>query len=640
MISDFISTLDHPAVQAWMQISGESNLPTIVHSIEESTKSSIYRLVDTQADGTSVIAKRSLCSTAQVERMIYEDFLPLLPLSSLHYYGSIVEANGKFCWLFLEDIGKLLNLRALEQHRLVLSQWLAKLHTASSQLQKPTAFPVKHAGYFLQRLQTTRIAFLERLDNTRVPDRERLALEGFVQQCDLLESHWEQIKSHCRDLPQCLFHGDVANENIGIRSDLTGVQILVFDWEKAGWGEPVIDLPEVDLKVYHSLIKQTWPNLSMVRLRDLQRCGKIFSVLSRNLGSKPEKKLKHYLGCLRSAMRELGINESSDGKAVTVFGITNQEKILNHLATLSWLALNSDHNIPESIAMIHTEPDRSTVYRLAAAGPSRSSVIAKSTRIELAHFESLIYERVLSRLSISTPKYFGFLPDSDGESAWLFVQDMGELRWDRNDPVHQKLAARWLAALHTGSENLAKDLPLPFRTQSHYRNILQNARLKIISGMDNPALSDQHLNVLRDVLKELERIDNCWEQVDLFCDRIPMTIMHGDFVEKNLRLSQNRMENTLFAFDWESVGYGVPAQDLASVDAAAYFLAVQPFWPHLTELLVRRLVRLGQVFWTLQLIDWASDNLCFTWAQEPISKQILYYEVWLREAYQAFLYES
>lgn len=639
MISDPISTLNHPAVHAWKQISGESHLPATVFPVEESTKSSIYRLIEAQADGISIIAKRSPYSTALVERIIYEDFLPLLPLSSLHYYGSIVDANGKFCWLFLEDIGKFLNLRALAQHRHALSQWLAKLHTSSSQLQKPTAFPVKRAGYFLQRLHTTRIAFLERLGNRKVPDRERLALEGFVQQCDLLESNWERIEDLCRDLPQCLVHGDVANENIGIRSDLTGVQILMFDWEKAGWGEPVTDLPEVDLKVYHSFIKKTWPQLSVARLQNLQRCGKIFSVLSRNLGSKSEKKLKHYSGCLRSAMREIGIKNSSNGDAFTVFGITNQEKILNHPATLTWLALNSDHNVPESIAMIHSEPNRSTIYRLAAAGPSRSPVIAKSTRIELAHFESLIYERVLSRLAISTPEYFGFLPDSDGVSAWLFVQDVGELRWDRNDPIHQQLAARWLAALHTGSVNLAKDLPLPFRTQSHYRGILQNAHRKVISGMDNPVLSDQHLDVLRDVQKELERIDNCWEQVDLFCDRIPMTITHGDFVEKNLRLSQNRMGNTLFAFDWESTGYGVPAQDLAGVDAAAYFSAVQPTWPHLTELLVRRLVRLGQVFWTLQLIDWASDNLGYSWAEGAISKQLIYYEVWLREAFQAFLYE-
>jgi thiamine kinase-like enzyme len=274
------------------------------------------------------------------------------------------------------------------------------------------------------------------------------------------------------------------------------------------------------------------------------------------------------------------------------------------------------------------------------AGPSRESVIAKHTRIDSARFESLIYERVLSKLAISTLKYFGYSADSGGKSAWLFVEDAGEGRFDSGDANHQILAARWVSGLHTGTERLPGDIDVPIRTHDHYREILATARQKITDGMDHPALSDEHLDVLRAVLLQLELIDDSWEWIMSFCEQIPVTLMHGDFVDKNVRVSQYPSEGTLFVFDWESAARGVPAEDLAHVDAVAYFSAVQPIWPHFTGMLVRRLVRLGRVYRTLRLVDWASDNLSHAWPERSISKQLVYYEVWLREAFQAFVQDT
>lgn len=630
---------EHPAVRAWARVSSNKRLPSLVLPVEESGKASIYRLVGIHGDKTSIIAKRSHFSTIEIERTMYEEILPRLPVSSLRYYGSVADSDSELSWLFIEDIGRLLQPKSLLNYQCEITQWLATFHTTSSNIVPPVDFPRKDTTFFLQRLQLTRNQFLERLTHDDLKLRDRLVLENFVRQCDLLAANWAQIEDRCHDLPDCMVHGDVADENIGIDGTATDKRVLLIDWEKAGWGNPAVDLPQASFEVYEAISHKQWPHLSLSHLCMIEQCGRIFSVFSRNLGPKPARKVHHYLRRLQLVSREMKLTKSSFLRQFAT-PISESEKSLKSNATTAWLDVGATHRMPERVSILHEKAGKSVVCRLIAAGPFGESIIGKHTMFEPARIEALIYERVLAELDIEVPKYYGFLPEPDGKSAWVFIEDAGEIRFQKDDAEHRVLAAYWLAKLHTDAVQLASELNLPQYNAFHYQELLQSARKKIDIGMGNPTFSHWHLEVLQAVLNELAFIASHWNTVEQFCMQVPATLVHGDFVEKNVRMRVYSSKTSLVAFDWESVGFGVPAVDLVNVDAATYSAAVKPVRPIFTETFTQRLVDLGTVFRTLQLISWAGDTLGFDWAERAIRKQLFYYKDWLRNSLEAFLQEG
>src|SRR5437867_2073874 len=82
---------EHRAVKAWAALNPERVEPKEIEILKLKNKSAVYRLVGVGEEGSSIVAKRCRAVTASVERMIYEEFLPLLPLPSLRYYGHLDE---------------------------------------------------------------------------------------------------------------------------------------------------------------------------------------------------------------------------------------------------------------------------------------------------------------------------------------------------------------------------------------------------------------------------------------------------------------------------------------------------------------------------------------------------------------------
>src|SRR5882724_1426694 len=77
----------HRAVKAWEGITARQVAPERIEILKLKNKSAVYRLVGVGLDGSSVIAKRCRRATAGIERRIYEEFLPRLPLPRLEYYA-------------------------------------------------------------------------------------------------------------------------------------------------------------------------------------------------------------------------------------------------------------------------------------------------------------------------------------------------------------------------------------------------------------------------------------------------------------------------------------------------------------------------------------------------------------------------
>jgi hypothetical protein len=105
-----------------------------------------------------------------------------------------------------------------------------------------------------------------------------------------------------------------------------------------------------------------------------------------------------------------------------------------------------------------------------------------------------------------------------------------------------------------------------------------------------------------------------WGEVEEFCHAVPGTVIHGDFVKKNLRVRQSAAGPVLLAFDWEYAGWGSPGIDLtqftggvASPDLAVYRSCVED-WPA-SEDDAQRLARCGRFFRVVDTMYWICLDL-------------------------------
>src|SRR5439155_21239331 len=143
--------LEHRAVKAWSQLNRERVEPESIEVLKfkrPESKSAVYRLNGVAPDGSAVIAKRCLAATAAVERIIYEEFLPRLPLPALRYYGHVDEPGGESCWLFLEDAGGLEYSPRDAGHRSLAARWLATIHAAAVGAGLETRLPTRDTDYY------------------------------------------------------------------------------------------------------------------------------------------------------------------------------------------------------------------------------------------------------------------------------------------------------------------------------------------------------------------------------------------------------------------------------------------------------------------------------------------------------------
>ena len=273
----------HPATQAWRQLHYGRAVPERIEILkrrprnrQKDFKRIVCRLVAVLPDGGAVIAKRCKMFNANVEHIIYEQILPNLPVSSLKYYGMVKEANERFCWLLLEDVGDELEPSQLAEYRLLIAYWLAQLHSSSEELAAAAGLPHKGPDYFLQRLVSARNDILGHISNHSAQDDHLVTLETIVRHFDLLESHWDQVEAMCGRVPWTLVHGDFAVRNFGVRADQEAAAVLPFDWAEGAWGTPAIDMREVDVNAYLSVVKSRWPWLDGQKLQKMALAGRIF----------------------------------------------------------------------------------------------------------------------------------------------------------------------------------------------------------------------------------------------------------------------------------------------------------------------------------------------------------------------------
>jgi aminoglycoside phosphotransferase (APT) family kinase protein len=113
---------------------------------------------------------------------------------------------------------------------------------------------------------------------------------------------------------------------------------------------------------------------------------------------------------------------------------------------------------------------------------------------------------------------------------------------------------------------------------------------------------------------------------------MPRTLVHGDFVGKNVRVRKGPTGSTLLPFDWESAGYGVPAADLDRLDTAVYYSTISEFWTSLRLEDVQQLAKYGRISWLINFVFWAAPNLAYPWVEKTMRRQMIYYHSWLTDS--------
>lgn len=279
-------------------------------------------------------------------------------------------------------------------------------------------------------------------------------------------------------------------------------------------------------------------------------------------------------------------------------------------AVAAWAAVRPAGARTRLTAATMLKPHRggSAVYRLMGMGPRGGDVVAKWSSRATVELESSLYADLLPDLPVATVRCYGHGPDDDEAMAWLFLEDAGGVPYSPERPDHRRLAARWLAAMHTAAAPRPVPTVLPRRDAAHYRDLLERSRRTIAAGLGNRALAPEHLTSLRAILRSSEMLLDRWADVEQVCAAMPETLVHADFVAKNVRVHERTGGQTLLAFDWENAGWGPPAIDLPFIDLDEYAREVRGAWPAFGRSDMATVARMGRIFWFTSCIDWE------TWA--------------------------
>jgi len=322
--------MEHAAMQAWSQLCSRRSKPNFIEVLSEGRKSCVYRLDGVGPGGTAVIAKRSRAGEAHVEQTIYEEILPDLPISSLTFYGVVDEPGTEFRWLFLEDAENADFTYLSEQHRKLTASWLGQMHVSAERLAVVSRLPDRGPQYYLNHLYLSRQIIRENIGDPTLSYQDIKLLEAVISQGYLLESHWPRVVELCRRYPRTLVHCDFAHKNLRVRSNTSGINLVAFDWEMAGYGSPAPDLaewsgrgvprrvtgslPDSELVDYWEVVRESWSYLDLPAMTELAELGAVFrSVVAISWESEsigrgwwPIEELRGYQADLAVALQHLG----------------------------------------------------------------------------------------------------------------------------------------------------------------------------------------------------------------------------------------------------------------------------------------------------------------------------------------------
>jgi hypothetical protein len=159
---------------------------------------------------------------------------------------------------------------------------------------------------------------------------------------------------------------------------------------------------------------------------------------------------------------------------------------------------------------------------------------------------------------------------------------------------------------------------LPDRGPGSYLAQAAAVQQAIRDSAANPALGAADREVLAAVDGQLAFVAGHWGEVEALCAGVSPTLVHGDLVVKNVRLRATSGSTHLFALDWETAGWGVPAIDLSRFVGAPVKPDLETYHSALREGghpadSIEELAHLGSVFRLISAMYWAGLRLGQPW---------------------------
>jgi Phosphotransferase enzyme family len=296
-------------------------------------------------------------------------------------------------------------------------------------------------------------------------------------------------------------------------------------------------------------------------------------------------------------------------------------ELRDHPAVQAWRRV-PDSSDPARVETVTKEPSNAT-FRIHHGKGSGPPTIAKRRWRECLETEQVIYQRVLPQLPIPPVRCLGFVSDQDPERAWLFIEDVGGEPYRSDEVEHQVLAARWLAETHAFGMTESNRVLLPDRGPAHYLGLLRESCTAINSRFGCDDFDSEDRRILLATVRGLAELEERWDMVEEWCDAMPRTLVHGDFVTKNCRVRRtSNLDLELVVFDWETAGWGSPAVDLATnalgncgmaLDYATYVHAGRGAWAGVGERELQQAARIGDAQRVVAAIQWACESLVYPW---------------------------
>lgn len=258
------------------------------------------------------------------------------------------------------------------------------------------------------------------------------------------------------------------------------------------------------------------------------------------------------------------------------------------------------------------------VYRLVGAAADGTNIIAKRDRPRSVFVERIVYEELLPHLGAPALGCHGSLEEAQG-AFWIFIEDAGDGGYAAVSRDDRVLAGEWLAVLHAVAARGAGgplEALVPDRGPGHYRAILATVRRVVDDNLDNPSLPEEDRSALAALANDCAALEARWPAIERICARGPRTIVHGDLVEKNVRVRRGAGAAALLVFDWENAGWGVPAADLApavggtvSPDLDTYGARARGAFPGTNPATLRDVAACGVYFRILDSMNWVVPEM-------------------------------
>lgn len=308
--------------------------------------------------------------------------------------------------------------------------------------------------------------------------------------------------------------------------------------------------------------------------------------------------------------------------------------LAEHPAFVAWKRVNEESAPPTKI---ETLEKKGNVLRLVGVGPGHSNVIAKRSRKDQCMVENYIYKHILPDLTLSSPTCYGRVKGFDRDylgdrNYWLFIEDAGDEFYSSRLEDHQVLVSKWLGELHTSASHLPNSDFLPDRSPAWFLEHLRSIRSEIRRQQSIWATFGDDASV-EIIVGHCDSLESRWHEIELACEEVPSTLVHCDFVPKNICVRPTSNGKVLLPFDWEMAGWGNPAPDIAHLvntygtplpssqlindpdgndclhGIHAYWATVRECWPHLNLHTFERLALVGQIFRMLFCIGWSLESI-------------------------------